>query len=140
MAEKKKVDVEPKQAVAKEEPKPQNKYDMVLVIINKGYTDLVMDAARKVGARGGTIMTARGTGNPDIEQFYQVTITPEKEVVLILVDRSITDSVLKAINDASGLQTPGQGIAFSVPAGRTAGLTATLEEAEAESLGEVMKD
>lgn len=125
---------------AKEGKSNVQKYDMILVIINKGYSDLVMDAARKMGARGGTIMTARGTGNPDIEQFYQVTITPEKEVVLILVNRDITDNVLKAINDASGLQTPGQGIAFAVPAGRTAGLTATLEEAEAESLGEIIKD
>lgn len=124
----------------KEEKSTTPKYDMVLVIINKGYSDLVMDAARKMGARGGTIMTARGTGSPEIEQFYQVTITPEKEIVLILVNRDITDNVLKAINDASGLQTPGQGIAFAVPAGRTAGLTATLEEAEAESLGEIIKD
>lgn len=108
------------------------RYDLILVIINKGYTDLVMDAARRNGARGGTIMTARGTGNPAIEKFYSITITPEKEVVMILVDRAITDKVLKGIYDASGLQTAGQGIAFVVPAGRTAGLTATLEEAQAE--------
>lgn len=113
----------------------EEKYDMILCIINKGYTDLVMDAARRNGARGGTIMTARGTGNPEIEKFYNVTITPEKEVVLILVKRDISDKVLKAIYDASGLQTPGQGIAFVIPAGRTAGLTATLKEAEAEGKG-----
>lgn len=111
------------------------KYDMILCIINKGYTDLVMDAARRSGARGGTIMTARGTGNPEIEKFYNVTITPEKEVVLILVTRELTDRVLKSIYDASGLQTPGQGIAFVVPAGRTAGLTASLDEAQAEEKG-----
>lgn len=111
----------------------EKKYDMILVIVNKGYTDLVMEAARRNGARGGTIMTARGTGNPSIEKFYQVTITPEKEIVLILVDRTITDKVLKAVYDSSGLQTPGQGIAFAIPAGRTAGLTATLKEAEDEA-------
>ena len=96
----------------------EKKYDMILVIVNKGYTDLVMEAARRNGARGGTIMTARGTGNPSIEKFYQVTITPEKEIVLILVDRTITDKVLKAVYDSSGLQTPGQGIAFAIPADR----------------------
>lgn len=108
------------------------KYDMIIVIVNKGYTDLVMDAARRNGARGGTIFTARGTGNPAIEKFYSVTITPEKEVVMILCERGITEAILKAVYDASGLQTNGQGIAFVVPAGRTAGLTANLAAIQSE--------
>lgn len=100
------------------------KYDLIIAIVNKGYTDLVMEASRKAGARGGTIMTARGTGNADMESFYGIAIQPEKEVVLILADRELTDKVLNGIYESAGLKTNGQGIAFALPAGRTTGITA----------------
>lgn len=99
-------------------------YDVVYVIVNKGYTDLVMEASRKAGARGGTILTARGTGNPEMEKYYGFSIQPEKEIVVILVKREISEKVLAAVYEAAGLSTNGQGVAFVVPAGRTAGLTA----------------
>lgn len=101
-------------------------YDMVLVVVNKGYTDLVMQASRKAGARGGTIMTARGTGNSEIGKFYGIAIQPEKEIVMILTERTKTDLVLKTIYEEAGLGTNGQGIAFAIPAGQTAGLTARV--------------
>ena len=102
----------------------QTPFDVVFAIVNKGYTDLVMEASRRAGARGGTILAARGTGNPEMERFYGFSITPDKEIVVILVKRSLTEAVLKSIYDEAGLSTNGQGIVFSVPAGRTAGLTA----------------
>lgn len=101
------------------------KYDLIVAIVNKGYTDLVMDASRKAGARGGTIMSARGTGNSDMESFYGIAIQPEKEVVLILTNRDLSDKVLNSIYESAGLQTNGQGIAFSVPAAQVTGLTAS---------------
>lgn len=107
-------------------------FDLVVAIVNKGYTDLVMEASRDAGARGGTIMTARGTGNREIGDFYGIAIQPEKEVVFILTKREITDNVLKAIYEAAGLSTNGQGIAFAMPAGQTAGLTAQLLNSENE--------
>ncbi len=103
-------------------------FDLVIAIVNKGYTDLVMEAARRSGARGGTIAVARGTGNKEYEDFYGIVIQPEKEVVFILVPRDITDKVLNAIYKEAGLNTNGQGIAFSIPAGYTAGLTAQQVE------------
>ncbi len=90
-------------------------YELVICIVNHGFTDLVMTAARDAGARGGTVFTARGTGNKDMEQLFGVTITPEKEVVLILVPSSIRDAVLLSVNKGAGMDTKGQGIAFAVP-------------------------
>lgn len=99
-------------------------YEAVFAIVNKGYTDLVMEASRKQGARGGTILTARGTGNPDLEKYYGFSIQPEKEIVVILVERDLADKVVKAVCEDVGLKTNGQGIVFSLPVGRVAGLTA----------------
>lgn len=114
-------------------------YDTIFAVVNKGYTDVVMEAARQAGARGGTIFAARGTGNPEMERYYGFSIQPEKEVVIILVDRSISDAVIKAIYDAAGLSTNGQGIIFAVPSGRVAGMTAKALP-KAESADEPIDD
>jgi nitrogen regulatory protein PII len=109
----------------KEAPKnmPENKkYEAILVIVNNGFTDLVMNAARAAGARGGTIISARGTGNKEIEKFFGVVITPEKEIVMILVKSEIRDAVLAAVNKEAGIDSKGQGIAFSIPVSDVAGL------------------
>jgi len=99
-------------------------FELIICIVNNGFTDLVMDAARKEGARGGTIFHGRGTGNPDMEKFFGITISPEKEIVIILVEKEIIEAVLKAINKAAGLETKGQGIAFTMPVSDVVGVSA----------------
>lgn len=93
----------------------ENDFELILVLVNAGYTDQVMDAARKEGARGGTILHARGTATKEMQSKYGIIITPEKELVLILVSKDIKDNILKAVYESAGLQTDGQGIAFSLP-------------------------
>ncbi len=89
--------------------------DAIFCIVNRGFTDLVMVAARKVGVTGGTVLHGRGTGSDQFKKYYGISVTPEKEVVMIIVGVDITDKVLLAINEAAGLDTPGQGIAFALP-------------------------
>lgn len=93
----------------------ENKKELIVCIINNGFSDLVMNAAKKSGAQGGTTFHARGTGNPDIEKFFGISISPEKEVVLIVVDVEIKDDVVLAIYKDAGLDTKGQGIVFTLP-------------------------
>ena len=81
-----------------------------------------MDAAREVGARGGTIIRARGTGTKDMEKRYNIVITPDKEMILILVKETIRDQMLSAIYKAAGLGTNGQGIAFALPVNDVVGI------------------
>jgi len=101
---------------------------LIIAIVNKGTTDLVMLAARKAGAKGGTICSARGTGNPDIAKFYGIPITPEKEMVFIIVDEKIKDNVMKAVYDEAGIKTQGQGIVFSLPLIEALGLEPIQED------------
>ena len=97
-------------------------YEMIFCIVNAGFADNVMDAARRAGARGGTIMHARGTASKEAEERFQLTISPEKDMVMIVVPVSIKDNVLKALYDDVGLGSAGQGIAFSVPVNDAVGL------------------
>ena len=100
----------------------KNKYEMILCIVNAGFSDLVMDAAKAEGARGGTVIHARGTANKDAEAFFHITIQPEKDVVMLIVPKTIKDNVLHAIYKHAGLESDGQGIAFSMPVSETAGI------------------
>ncbi|MBQ9777723.1 MAG: P-II family nitrogen regulator [Clostridia bacterium] len=90
-------------------------HELILCIVNAGYSDVVMDAARACGAGGGTVLHARGTANKEAETFFKITIQPEKEAVIILVPSKIKDDVLHALYQKVGLQTPGQGIAMALP-------------------------
>lgn len=89
--------------------------ELICCIINNGYSDLVMEAAKKKGAQGGTIMHARGTAAKETEKFFGIKISPEKEVVLIVVESEIKDEVLSSIYEEAGLDTKGQGIIFTLP-------------------------
>ena len=91
--------------------------DMITVIVNKGYADDVMFAARKAGATGGTVINARGTAREDDEKFFGVHIVPEKDMLVIVVEHYKKQSVLNAIGELKCLKEPGMGIAFSSPVG-----------------------
>ncbi len=99
------------------------KHEVICCIVNAGFSDDVMDAAREFGARGGTVIRARGTANLEAERLFNIAIQPEKEMVLILVESRIKDDILHALYKAVGLKTPGQGIAFSMPVESVVGLS-----------------
>ncbi|MBQ7679115.1 MAG: P-II family nitrogen regulator [Butyrivibrio sp.] len=98
-------------------------YELIMCIINAGFSQNVMKAATKAGARGGTIIHGRGTADPEAEQFFHLAVSPDKEVLLILVDSARKDGILRAINHAAGLEQESQGIAFSLPVDQAVGLT-----------------
>lgn len=100
----------------------KEKHEVIVVIVNEGHSDKVMDAARDAGARGGTICHARGSGTKEMEKRYGIVITPQKEMLYILVNENIRDKVMSAINTAAGLDTKGQGIVFSLPVDNISGL------------------
>lgn len=100
----------------------QTEFECLVVIINSGYSDVVMDAARKEGAKGGTILHARGTATKELTSKFDITLSPDKELILILVHNSIRDKVLLSINTAAGLGTDCQGIAFSLPVSDVCGI------------------
>ncbi|HKL72805.1 MAG TPA: P-II family nitrogen regulator [Candidatus Onthovivens sp.] len=98
------------------------KFELIVVFVNSGFSENIMEAAREEGVNGGTILHARGTGSKLMQEKYGIVITPDKEMILILVKAKIKDRVLQAINKAGGLATDGAGIAFSLPVNDVVGL------------------
>ena len=97
-------------------------HEAIFCIVNSGYSEAVMDAAKKLGAKGGTVINARGTASKEAETFFHIKIEPEKEIVMILVPEKIKDDVLSALYKNVGLNTAGQGIAFSLPVDSVVGI------------------
>ncbi|MCI5745923.1 MAG: P-II family nitrogen regulator [Erysipelotrichaceae bacterium] len=92
-----------------------NEYELIMCIVNNGFSDEVMDVAKQLGATGGTIIHARGTTSKEAEKIFNITIEPEKEIVMIIVDKNIKDKILKGLYDNCGNKSKAQGIAFSLP-------------------------
>lgn len=97
-------------------------YEVILAIVNSGFADDVMAVAREQGARGGTVINARGVAREDAAAFFGITLHTEKEIVMIVVPKTIRDNVLNAIYKEMGMAKKAQGIAFSLPVTDTAGL------------------
>ena len=100
----------------------KTEHELIMAIVNAGFSGDIMEAARSAGAYGGTIMHARGTANQKAEKEFEITVNPEKDLVMIVVKSEIKDDVLKAIYEQAGLNTDGHGVAFSVPVTNTVGI------------------
>jgi len=105
------------------------KYELLVAIANQGYTEMVMDAARKVHAAGGTVLHAKGTGSQMAEKFMGVTLVPEKELVLIVVRKDQKNDIMRSIMDEAGTGTKAGAVVFSLPVTDTAGMR-LMEEIE----------
>lgn len=90
----------------------ENQYEMINVIVNKGYAEDAMEAARKAGAGGGTIINARGTAKQGDATFFGVEIIPEKEMLLIITPSKRKDDIVKAISSLECFKKTGSGIIF----------------------------
>lgn len=90
-------------------------YELLSIIVNDGGADQVMDAARRAGATGGTVIHARGTARPDDATFFGITIVPEKELVMILSPKADSARIMDSIRADFQNAEPGSGIAFRTP-------------------------
>ena len=93
----------------------KEKFELIMCIVNSGFSETVMSCARECGAKGGTVIQGRGTAKNEVESAFNIAIHPEKEIVMILVNKAIKDAVLHSLYKNVGLDSPGQGIAFTVP-------------------------
>ena len=88
------------------------KYEAINIIVNKGYAEDAMAAARKAGAGGGTIIGARGTAKEGDSTFFGVEIVPEKEMLMILVPQNKKEAVIQAVSSLPCFEKAGSGIIY----------------------------
>ena len=109
-----------------------NNHEVILAIVDSGYAEDVMDIAREQGVRGGTILNARGVAGQEAAAFFGITLHSEKEILMMVVEKSIRDNVLNAIYKQMGMAKKAKGIAFSLPVSDVAGLVKETEQIDIE--------
>lgn len=97
----------------------ENEKELILCVVNAGFSQNVMEVARAAGAKGGTILRARGTANPEAEELFNITIQPDKEIVMILAGKEVMAGIMKAVYKECGPATEAQGLVFTLPVSRT---------------------
>ena len=105
-------------------PRMDFEHELIIVILNEGYSDFVMDAARAAGAGGGTVLHAKGTGGTRGERFFSVSLADEKDMIYIIAHKDEKAAIMRSINEQAGPGSRAGAICFSLPISSVAGLRA----------------
>ena len=100
----------------------ETSHELIIVIAEQGYTEMIMDAAREAGAYGGTVIHAKGTGKEAAAKFLGVSLATEKEIIYIVTKTEQKNPIMQAIMQNAGMDTKAKAITFSLPVTDTAGL------------------
>ena len=103
-------------------PPMEFKHELIIAILNEGYSDLVMDAARSAGAGGGTVLHAKGTGSSRAKKFFGVSLADEKDLVYIVAHSDEKAAIMSAISKSAGPGSKAGAICFSLPISSVVGL------------------
>ena len=107
--------------------KNKENYDLIITIIERGFADYVISAARDAGATGATIIYGRGTADAD-KQVMGISLQPEREVVLILVEKKDRRKIMQEIADQTSILEEGRSICFSLPVSDVYGVKRVAEQ------------
>jgi nitrogen regulatory protein PII len=111
-------------SLEKETPKMSDiKHNLIVSIINQGYSDEFMTVAREAGATGGTVISARGLAHQGPIKFFGISLQEEREIVIILTSREKKSLIMQAVSEAYGITTKAGGIIFSSPVDNVMGLS-----------------
>lgn len=95
--------------------KNEQKHSLIIITLNQGYVDEVMEEAKKYGATGGTVIKARLADAESAGDLVGVDIAEEKEIVTILAPNSICGMIMENVNKKFGMRTDAKGVVCSLP-------------------------
>ena len=105
----------------------QEPFQLIIAVVNSGHFDLVMEAAKGAGAKGGTVVHARSLGSKEAVKYLGITVQPEKDLVLILSRKENRLPIMEAITHEAGLHSDAAGVCFSLPVNDVVGVGALID-------------
>jgi len=102
-------------------------FKTIVASVKPDHTDKVVDAAKEAGATGATILPGRGTGIHEAKTFFGLTLEPQSDIILMLIEEHLVHGILKAIVKAGEFDKPGTGMAFVMPVEQVVGLDSQLD-------------
>ncbi len=97
-------------------------YNLIIVVVEKGNGENVVEAANKAGSRGATIINGRGSGIHETSKLFAMAIEPEKEIVMIISQSSLTEKIVSSIRKDINIDEPGRGVIFVQEVNKACGL------------------
>ncbi len=107
-------------------------HEVIFAIVNAGFAEEAMEVAKENGARGGTILNARGVVGAEAAAFFGITLHAEKEILMLVVEKDVRDAILNSLYKQMGMGKQARGIVFSLPVSDVAGLAPARPEAPKE--------
>ncbi len=91
-------------------------FKLIVTFVEDDKTDRIMEAARKAGATGATIINnARGEGLKGSKTFFGLQLETQRDVLMFLVEEHMARDILETICEVGELDArPGTGIAFQI--------------------------
>ena len=102
-------------------------HELIVTIVSRGSFEVVKEAAKSAGARGGTLIHCLGIGGEEAAKFLGISIQPEKDMVFVVVSKEDKESVMKSILSATGMLTDHRGVCFSLPVDSAYGLASKFD-------------
>jgi nitrogen regulatory protein P-II 1 len=103
-------------------------FKIIFASVKTDITDKIVDAAKKAGATGATIVPARGTGIHEAKTFFGLSLEAQTDIIIFLLEEELVHNVLETINRVGEFDKPGTGIAFVIPAEQVIGLESQIEQ------------
>jgi nitrogen regulatory protein PII len=96
--------------------------DLIIAVINHGFSEEFMNVAKEAGATGGTVVHARGLAHEGPVKFFGISVQEEREIVLVLTNREKKLPIMEAVSRSCGITTKAEGLIFSLPVENVMGL------------------
>ena len=105
-----------------------NKFECIVTIVDSGNSEAVVESAKKAGAKGATIVNARGSTNREPNKFFKLNIQPDKQIILILCKNSETKEIVESISKAAGMNTKSHALSFVLPVEEAIGIAEIFKD------------
>jgi len=103
-------------------------FKLIIAFVKPSITDSVVDAMKKAGATGATIVPARGTGIHEAKSFFGLSIEDQTDIIVFLVEEHVVENLMQVMQVAGKFDEPGTGIAIVMPVEHIAGLKSQMKK------------
>ncbi len=95
--------------------KNEHHNNLIIISVNEGYADHVMQVARKAGATGGTVIKGRLAAAEFVAELNNAGIDEEREILVILAPLKTSKQIMEDVNREFGISSKANGIVTAIP-------------------------
>lgn len=101
----------------KDDANMKNEYDnnLIAISVNEGFSEDVMNVARKNGATGGTVIKGHLANTEQFAEYIDTKVDGEREILLILAPSKTSKDIMIKVNEEFGIKSAANGIIFALP-------------------------